>query len=601
MKYSSGFIALAVLLPLLSGCGDGGVKPYPDGNQGLPGIFYLDRTSHTFSRVHAFSPDHMFVIAGDDFVLEIEGDSRALLRTGSEADLLDIWASSPSDVFVVGAKPDGAGGEILRYNGRWWKSMPNPLRGAVNGVFGSGYGDVYAVTDEGEIAHLVGKHWKIVHTVDTVLTSGWASGPNDVHVVGSGGLYTRYDGSSWDSMTWPNDEFIGVRGAGVAGAWVFGKHVVLFVDSMRVDDWEYADNVGGHNAVASNHADDLYIVGDGGRLVRHDGVYWTDFEVEDPRGYPGPDLFDVSMTGPSRAVAVGPRSAVVDIDGYTTSLTQSLNPAEWSVMGGTGELALAPHHTLSFLANDGTGWDEFDPPLPQDVIGGVFGVWAASPDDIWVVVNGYPFFVFYYDGSGWHRQFESGNIAVSIWGATTSDIFIVGFEGNIWHYDGSAWALMSDTGYERALQDAWGSAGDDVYIVGANIVSGDGGAVLHYDGAGWAVDSTYFEHDLFGVSGTSSSDVVAVGRNGAIYRFDGTVWNLEPSGTTSFLRRVWAGAPDNYWAVGVDGTIVHYDGVSWQTVGLGLETMLWSVWGTDAGNVFIGGSDDTILRYSPRG
>ncbi len=606
MRISHGFRGF-VLLALLSGlvsCGDGGVKPYPDGTQRLPGTFYLDRTAATYSRVHAFSPDHMFVIGEDDFVIEIDGNERVLMRTGSDADLLDIWASSPTDVYVVGAKPGGGGGEILRYNGRWWKSMPNPLEGAVNGVFGSGYGDVYAVTGQGEIARLHRKKWEVVHTADTVLTGGWASGPGDVHVVGSGGLYVRYDGSSWESMTWATwsaDAVIGVRGVGATGAWLFGRYAVVSVDSMQIDGMIYWDNAGGHNAVASNDPGDLYIVGDRGRLVRYDGADWNEFRIETPRGYLEPDLLDVSMTGPSRAVAVGPQAAVVDIDGYTTSLTQSVDPAQWTTMAGTGNLVLAPRHILSFLVNDGTGWRDFDPPLPQDVYGSVYCAWAASPDEIWAVVNGIPFFVAYYDGSGWNIQFESGDIAVSIWGAATDDIFIAGYDGKIWHYDGSAWTLMADTGYKRVLQDMWGSGGDDVYIVGANTTAGREGAVLHYDGSAWSADSTYFEHDLYGVSGTSSSDVVVVGIDGAIYRFDGTAWNLEPSGTTNGLRRVWAGAPDNYWAVGVGGTVAHYDGVSWQIVDLGLESMLWSVWGTESGDVFIGGFDDTILRYSPRG
>lgn len=599
MRSLRGFIALVSLLPLLSGCDDGGVKPYPDGNERLPGDFYLDRTAANFSRVHAFSPDHMLVIAEDDFVLEIKGDSRRLMRTGSDADLLDIWASSPADVYVVGAKPGGAGGEILRYNGRWWQSMSNPLAGAVNSVFGSGYGDVYAVTGDGEIARLHGKQWEIVHTVDTVLTGGWAGGPDDVHVVGKGGLYTRYDGSSWVSMTWPNDEFIAVRGVGETGAWVFGKHVVMSVDSMRFDDMEYVDNVGGHNAVASNDADDLYIVGDGGRIVRHDERDWNDFEVEDPRGYQGPDLLDVSMTGPSRAVAVGPYAAVVDIDGFTTSFTAGPHRRRWTNMGGSGDLVIAAGYSSEALAFDGSRWSDFEPPFPPDPVGDVVDIWAVSPGDIWAVVYAGLFYVYYCDGSSWNLQFEFSDYAAAMWGADTDDIFMAGWEGKVWHYDGLEWALMADLGYQRVQQDIWGAAGDDVYIVGAYVVGGGGGAVLHYDGDAWSVDSTYFEHDLFGVAGTSPTDVVAVGKDGAIYRFDGAAWNLEPSGTTNWLRRVWAGAPDNYWAVGVDGTIVHYDGDSWQIVDLGLESMLYSVWGTDAGDVFIGGSDDTILRYRP--
>ena len=45
--------------------------------------------------------------------------------------------------------------------------------------------------------------------------------------------------------------------------------------------------------------------------------------------------------------------------------------------------------------------------------------------------------------------------------------------------DGSAWSRMS-SGTKNTLESVWGSSGRDVFAVGAN------GTILHYDGSAWS-------------------------------------------------------------------------------------------------------------------
>ena len=62
-----------------------------------------------------------------------------------------------------------------------------------------------------------------------------------------------------------------------------------------------------------------------------------------------------------------------------------------------------------------------------------------------------------------------------MWGSSGSDVFAVGEDGTILHYDGSGWSAMS-SGTTNELYGVWGSSGSDVFAVG------DGGTILHYDG-----------------------------------------------------------------------------------------------------------------------
>ena len=59
------------------------------------------------------------------------------------------------------------------------------------------------------------------------------------------------------------------------------------------------------------------------------------------------------------------------------------------------------------------------------------------------------------------------------------------------------------------------------------------GKILHYDGSGWSAMSSGTAIDLFGVWGSSGSDVFAVSEYGTILHFDGSSWSAMSSGTST--------------------------------------------------------------------
>jgi hypothetical protein len=68
------------------------------------------------------------------------------------------------------------------------------------------------------------------------------------------------------------------------------------------------------------------------------------------------------------------------------------------------------------------------------------------------------------------------------------------------------------SGTAEYLRDVWGTASNDVYAVGWN------STILHYDGTGWSQLTSRTDVWLEGVWGTASGDVYAVGRYGIILR-----------------------------------------------------------------------------------
>src|SRR5437773_667089 len=194
----------------------------------------------------------------------------------------------------------------------------------------------------------------------------------------------------------------------------------------------------------------------------------------------------------------------------------------------------------------------------------------------------------------WSRQLGTGTYW-AVWGATGNDVFAVGDDGSIWHYDGTSWTAQP-SGTTQVLYGVWGSGRKDVFAVGT------GGTILHYDGTSWTVQPSGTPQDLYGVWGSGGTEVFAVGADGTILHYDGTSWTAQASGTTAVLYGVWGSGGTDVFAVGTGGTIVHYNGTGWTAQTSGTSAYLYGVWGSGGTDVFAVGSDfvnggAAILHY----
>ena len=89
---------------------------------------------------------------------------------------IPVWASSPQDVFTV-----GAGGRVLRYDGTQWITQRSGTTHTLQGIWGSGPNDVFAVGREGTILHYDGTSWKAQASgTKLALAAVWGSGPANV-------------------------------------------------------------------------------------------------------------------------------------------------------------------------------------------------------------------------------------------------------------------------------------------------------------------------------------------------------------------------------------------------------------------------------------
>jgi len=123
----------------------------------------------------------------------------------------------------------------------------------------------------------------------------------------------------------------------------------------------------------------------------------------------------------------------------------------------------------------------------------------------------------------------------------------------------------SDGGFHPWPQDenlygVWGSATNDVWAVG------DDGTIVHYDGCMWSMVPSSAIYQLRAVSGTATSDVWAVGNTGTIVHWNGSAWSIVSSASSEWLWGVWAYSASDAWAVGENNTLLQWNGTAWSQV-----------------------------------
>jgi hypothetical protein len=149
----------------------------------------------------------------------------------------------------------------------------------------------------------------------------------------------------------------------------------------------------------------------------------------------------------------------------------------------------------------------------------------------------------------------------------------------------------------QALRGIWGSAKDDIWVVGNE------GVMLHYDGKSWQSKQSGTSNDLTNLSGTAPDDVWAVGSNGVIMHFDGRAWTLIDGGNEDLLLlTVLARSRSEVWVGGVGneaGFVRRYqDGKVAETEAIPGCTGIWRSWPVADDDIWFVGSDRQAKSFA---
>src|SRR5690606_17151491 len=134
-----------------------------------------------------------------------------------------------------------------------------------------------------------------------------------------------------------------------------------------------------------------------------------------------------------------------------------------------------------------------------------------------------------FDGREWAEVVLPDETRLVNWlhGFAPDDIFAVTNEGGALHFDGNEWQAMATPTTEN-LWGIWGAAPDALWAVGGSGETGAKATRLFFDGEAWAEVETSIERPgvraYFKVWGTAEDNIYIVGQNGVMQHFDGENW-----------------------------------------------------------------------------
>jgi hypothetical protein len=271
-----------------------------------------------------------------------------------------IWASSPSDIFVVAGSrsaPSTAGSSVLHYDGHTWTEQfhGGNWYTSPNALWGSSPADVFAAGNT-NIWHYDGTQWQVTPRELELYSAIWGSSPHDVVAVGvsdasrESGLILHYDGRTWEheggGRGWYPGSAYDVAGSSPSDVYVVGiewappdappefdystSRVVHYDGNTWSTSFE-SKLISGTDAfsaaaVWANAPNDAFLVGSGGGILHFDGTAWSPMISPTSQA-----LYDVWGNSSSNVYAVG-AGGILHYDGKTWTVIKNTDTGRvWGV------------------------------------------------------------------------------------------------------------------------------------------------------------------------------------------------------------------------------------------------------------------------------
>lgn len=192
-------------------------------------------------------------------------------------------------------------------------------------------------------------------------------------------------------------------------------------------------------------------------------------------------------------------------------------------------------------------------------------VFAFNENDIWFGTN------LHWNGKTYEQPFSSvltGWSANRLFGTSSDNLYAVGNNGNIAHYNGTSWQKI-ESGIKLTLQDVWGglTTKDELLCLASEIYNNVGtrlmiienntATALSTDGLPWSLSSIWF---------TKGKKYYLAG-DGIYEKHDLTEkkWKNVLGITSYYIDRIRGNDINDMIAVGAYGEILHFNGRSWKS------------------------------------
>ena len=191
-------------------------------------------------------------------------------------------------------------------------------------------------------------------------------------------------------------------------------------------------------------------------------------------------------------------------------------------------------------------------------------------------------------------------------------VFIFSVTGNCRSSNADNLGFLSPIPTGNTINDAWTPDGENFFF------AGDGGTIIFYDGSNFTVMPTPTNHALFGIHGTSMTDIWAVGGDNYDYtateqgrsmilHYDGSSWTAQspPSdgwGQYHAFSDVWCDGSGVVWAVAEYTTLIaKFNGDSWSYIDTGISLSNFgfhAIYGFSPTDIYAAGGCGQIIHNS---
>ncbi len=268
----------------------------------------------------------------------------------------DIWSGSPHDLWAT----TGSWGTLRRQaSGRWTSPAP-PYAGAIHGTSNA---DIWAVGDTGHIEHWDGTGWSHFESPGfDDLFDVFCLTPSNAGAVGAAGYGSRthwntllnWDGMSWNALNEGLDpvwgwDIYGVWGSAADDVWAVGNGgKVLRFDGTTWSEIDGDPSAGARlRAVWGLESDDVWAVGEG-TILHWNGSTWSTVLVD----VAGRFFLDVNGTSADDVWIVGDGGLVLNDEGSGwTVVSDQMMPDLFAVLPLTDEVWVGGYYT-SILRRD---------------------------------------------------------------------------------------------------------------------------------------------------------------------------------------------------------------------------------------------------------
>ncbi|MGQ0704102.1 MAG: Ig-like domain-containing protein, partial [Gemmatimonadales bacterium] len=221
----------------------------------------------------------------------------------------------------------------------------------------------------------------------------------------------------------------------------------------------------------------------------------------------------------------------------------------------------------------------------------LLGYWSANPQTSFAVGTGSTILRTDDGGVTWSKMAVADSAdLVSVWGTSASNVYAVGSEGTILHYDGTSWNRMPVL-TDRAILEVWGLGPNEIYAVGFR-------TALRYDGTAWRPLGGAESAELWAVWGSDQAHIFAVGQDGVILRLVGGQFVPVASPTNLLLLGLWGTGPESLFAVGIQGLVLRWDGSAWTSMPSPTRENLFALWGKSGDDIVAVGDNGAIIHFN---